>query len=67
MKMETKETEKEVKEEVKEIENIVVSELPTLQTRMVSDEQGKEYNCLTINEALADILSSVKKIEKAVA
>ena len=48
---------------VKEKKTIVVPQLPTSTLREIKDEAGNEYECLTIEEALTQILEKVKKIE----
>jgi hypothetical protein len=49
------------KEEVKEI--LVVKELPTARMRVVSDGE-KEYECITTEEAIKEILESIREIKK---
>ena len=57
--------EKEKKIVNKEV--LVVAQLPQQAVREAVMEDGKEYSILTIEEALAEILNSVRHIEKSVA
>ena len=45
---------------------LVVGDLPTFQSRDWTAEDGTEYHCVTVSEALTEILERVKKIEKVV-
>lgn len=58
---ETEITKEEVEEKV-----IILNELPTVQTRKVTDNEGNEYNVLTRDEALTEILESVREMKKVV-
>lgn len=59
----------EKKEEKKEgeIETIVVEQLPTQAVSKVVDENGNEFNVVTRDEALTEILKGVRKLLKMVA
>ena len=46
-----------------EVKDIVVKELPVVQTRQASDDKT-DYNCLTVEEALTEILTNVREIKK---
>ena len=46
---------------------LVVSEIPKQEVRTVKDEQGNEYEIMTVEEALTEIFKSIKKIEGSVA
>ena len=45
-----------------EKKTIVVAQLPQVNTRQVADEAGKEYDCLTIEEALTEIVEAIREI-----
>ena len=55
---------KELKEKKSEKSLVVVEQLPTQQLRVVTTEDGDEYECLTRDEALTEILKIVRKLEK---
>ena len=59
------------KEETKEEKNkkgvLVVSELPTQQLRSLVDKEGTEYDVLTIDEALTELVNNIRQIKKSVA
>lgn len=55
---EKKKEEKKVEQEI-----AVVNELPQQQVRIGIGEDGKEYNLMTRDEALTEILKTVKKLE----
>ena len=57
----------EIKEEKTKKSILVVSELPTQQIRNAIDKDGNEYDVLTIEEALTEILNLVRQIKKSVA
>ena len=57
----------ETKEEKIKKSVLVVSELPTQQVRNAVDKDGNEYDVLTTEEALTEILSLVRQIKKSVA
>lgn len=46
---------------------VVVSELPSQQIRHYVGEDGTEYELKTIDEALTEVLTLVRKISQAVA
>lgn len=48
-----------------EDEVLVVRELPSQSIRKISNEEGKEFSLVTVEEALAEILKIAKKIERA--
>lgn len=56
----------ENKEETKK-SVLVVNNLPTQVIRSGRDDDGKEYDLMTIEEALTEILQSVREIKKSVA
>jgi len=44
---------------------LVVKELPVTQLRVVNSQDGKEtYGCLTVEEALTEIIEKIRNIEK---
>lgn len=50
----------------KEIEKtLVVKDLPQTQVRRVTGEDGKEYNLVTVEEAITEILDKVTELSKA--
>ena len=55
------EDKKSVKTEKK---TVVVNQLPTEQIRNVSDKDGNEFELLTIEEAITEILEKIRKLEK---
>lgn len=59
--------EKEIKEEKNKKGILVVSELPTQQIRTLVDKEGIEYEVLTIEEAITELLTHVRQIKKSVA
>lgn len=52
--------------EKKENDWVVVPELPQVPTRKVLGDDGKEYDLVTLTEAVKEILEKVREIEKAV-
>ena len=57
----------EKKEAVKPKVNLqVVAQLPTQNIRTYKDEDGKEHEFITIEEALSELLTSIREIKKAV-
>lgn len=55
----------EEKKEVKEL--LVLKELPTIETRgIVNKETGEEFEVLTIEEALSEILKNIRELRKSV-
>ena len=52
-------------EKIKEKNILVVSELPKKEIRNIIDDKNEEYELLTTEEALTELLKSLKKIEKA--
>ena len=53
-------------EDKKEIKILVVKELPQEPMRLVKGEDGSEYNLITIEEAIMNIMEDVKQIKKSV-
>ena len=53
------------KEEKKETNFLIVKDLPKQEIRKFTDDEGKEYEVLTIEEALTEILTKVTEIHKA--
>lgn len=51
--------------EKKETALLVVSELPSQPMRKFIDDDGKETEVITIQEALTEILITVRKLEKS--
>ena len=45
----------------------VVKELPQQEIRVGADAEGNEYNFVTIEEALTEILNNIREIKKSVA
>ena len=56
----------ETKEEIKK-PVLVVKDLPKQPVRFGLDAEGKEYEFITIDEALTEILAAVREIKKSVA
>ena len=54
-----------LKEEKKDVNFLVVKELPKQEIKKFTDEEGKEYEVLTIEEALTEILTKITEIHKA--
>ena len=63
-KEESKKEEKETKDN--EVPIFVVNELPTVQTRNGYDNDGKQLNCITTNEAITEMYNDIKEIKKAI-
>ena len=59
--------EKEKKVEKELIETVVVKEFPTQKVNRGVGDDGKEYQLITVEEALTEILNRVREIEKSVA
>jgi hypothetical protein len=50
----------------KEIEKtLVVKDLPQTQIRRVTGEDGNEYNLVTVEEAITEILEKITELSKA--
>lgn len=60
------EKEVETKETKQTVIPLVLNELPTEPTRRVFDQEGKEYQVVTRDEALTEILQAVREIKKGV-
>lgn len=58
---------KEDKQEKIDKKVLVVQELPTQQLRSIKDQDGNEYDVLTMQEALTEILENTRQIKKSVA
>ena len=54
----------ELKEEIKEGSTIVVSEIPKVDARIFTDDEGNQHPLITKDEALTEILEIVKRLEK---
>ncbi len=52
-------------EEKKEIDFLIVSELPQVPVRQYTDEEGKEYSLITLTEAVKEILEGIREMKKA--
>lgn len=55
-----------IEKEEKELPTLVVNELPTKELRKVRLEDGKEYELVTVQEAIQEILIKVRTIESAI-
>jgi len=53
-----------MEKEVKVKKLLVVPKLPTTELRNISDNEGNNYECVTIEEALTEILEIVRHIKK---
>jgi len=51
---------------VEEPEVLVVKEIPAIQTKLIKDAEGKEYVCVTEEEALKEILETVRILKKQI-
>jgi len=51
-------------EKKKENPILVVSELPTQKVNLVTDEAGKEFSLMTVEQALTELVSNVREIKK---
>jgi hypothetical protein len=51
----------------KERDWVVVPELPQVPTRTVEGSDGKEYDLITLTEAVKEILETVREIKEVVA
>jgi hypothetical protein len=49
----------------KEIDFLIVSELPQVPVRQYTDEEGKEYSLITLTEAVKEILEGMREMKKA--
>lgn len=58
-----------VEEKKKEIvrEILVMTEMPKQEVRMLTDKDGKEYEVISIEEALSEIVNNIRIIKKSVA
>lgn len=56
----------EIKDEIKK-RILVRDEVPKQEVRTVIDEEGNQYEVLTIEEALTEILENIRQIKKSVA
>lgn len=56
-----------MEEKKRTFETLVVDELPKQNiTSYVDDKENKEYELLTVNEAIKEILDTVRKLEKKI-
>jgi len=53
-------------EKQKEEKLLVVSELPQVPTRKVEGDDGNTYNLTTVNEAIQEILETVRELKKGI-
>jgi len=53
------------KEDKKEINFLVYRDVPKQEIRKFTDDDGKEYEVLTVEEALTEILTKITEIHKA--
>jgi len=53
------------KEDKKEINFLVFRDVPKQEIRKFTDDGGKEYEVLTVEEALTEILTKITEIHKA--
>ena len=71
MPKETEQEEKEIetsKEKAKEIQKVVVKELPMQQTNVGTiTETGEQVQLITIEDAITEMYEDIKAIKKAVA
>ena len=49
----------------KEIDFLIVQELPQVPVRQYTDEEGKEYSLITLTEAVKEILEGIREMKKA--
>ena len=64
---EDKMPEKKEEPKVTAVETVVVTELPKQDVRSFVGQNGVEYHVVTIDEALTEILETVRSIKKSVA
>ena len=64
MEKQTKETTNKKEEEMYE-RVLILNELPTVQTRTITDNEGKEYVVYTRDEAISEMLQSIREIKKS--
>ena len=57
-------SEVKAKEKTEDSKVLVVAQLPTQPTNRVKDESGAEYNLVTIEEALTEILEIARQLKK---
>jgi hypothetical protein len=50
----------------KEKDFLVVPELPQVSTRTVEGSDGKEYNLITLTEAIKEILETIRELKKGI-
>ena len=50
----------------KERDWVVVTELPNVPTRVVEGSDGKEYELITLTEAVKEILEIVRELKKGI-
>ena len=49
----------------KEIDFLIVSELPQVPVRQYTDDEGKEYTLITLTEAVKELLEGQREMKKA--
>jgi hypothetical protein len=54
------------KEKIIEKKIVVVKELPVFPSRNVLDDQGKEVECITTEEAVLEILEIARELRKKI-
>ena len=54
------------KEKTTEKKLIVVQELPTQAMREVQTPEGENYECMTITEALTEIVETIRELKKKI-
>ena len=52
-------------EEKKEIDFLIVPELPQVPVRQYTDDEGKEYSLITLTEAVKELLEGQREMKKA--
>ncbi len=52
--------------EEKKNDFIVVNELPSIQTRNATTQEGSEYDLITTNEAIKEILEIARELRKGI-
>lgn len=57
-------TDTKAKKEEKIQKTIVVAQLPTQPVNKATDEKGNEFNLLTVDEALTEILETIRALKK---
>jgi len=47
-------------------QTLVVAELPTFQSRSVTNEEGTEFECVTVLEAQTEMLNTIRELKKSI-